>query len=62
MYPYLPNTVWTKPMNMPNGKRQITPRVNAGMLDFLRRAGNRYQTRVNVVPRVYVEVHRARGP
>jgi len=58
--PYLPNAVWTKAaVELPSNKRQITLRLDAEVLDFFRRTGARYQSRINAVLRSYVEAHKA---
>lgn len=36
-------------------KKQITLRLDEDILDFFKRAGSRYQTRINAVLRAYVE-------
>jgi uncharacterized protein (DUF4415 family) len=57
--PFLPNAAWTKAVELPNMKQQITLRIDADVLDFFRNAGNRYQTRINAVLRSYMEAHKA---
>ncbi|MDR3213920.1 MAG: BrnA antitoxin family protein [Azoarcus sp.] len=57
--PYLPGAAWVKAVNLPDAKHQITLRLDADVLDFFRRTGKRYQTRINAVLRAYMEAHRA---
>jgi uncharacterized protein (DUF4415 family) len=57
--PSPPDAVWTKAVNFPHAKQQITLRIDGDVLDFFKHAGNRYQTRINAVLRSYVEAHRA---
>ena len=53
--PYLPNALWRKVAEAPQAKQQITLRLDADVLDFFRRTGRRYQTRINAVLRSYME-------
>jgi len=59
--PYRPDAVWVKVAELPGEKQQITLRLDADVLDFFRRAGKRYQTRINAVLRAYVEAHKAQA-
>jgi uncharacterized protein (DUF4415 family) len=59
--PFMPNAIWTKAVELPNMKQQITLRIDADVLDFFRHAGSRYQTRINAVLRSYVDAHKARA-
>jgi uncharacterized protein (DUF4415 family) len=43
---------------MPAGKRQVTLRIDAEVLDRFRAKGKDYQTRMNAVLRTYVAAHR----
>jgi uncharacterized protein (DUF4415 family) len=43
---------------MPAGKRQVTLRIDADVLDWFRARGKGYQSRVNAVLRAYVETQR----
>ena len=52
--PTLPNAIWVKAVELPNAKQQITLRVDSDVLDFFRRTGKRYQTRMNAVLRAYM--------
>ena len=38
-------------------KKQITLRLDADMLDWFRKHGNKYQTRINQILRQYMEEH-----
>lgn len=56
--PFLPDAVWTKIVDIPNGKKQVTLRIDADVLDFFKHTGKRYQTRMNAVLRAYMEAHK----
>ncbi len=43
---------------MPTGKRQVTLRVDADVLDWFRARGKGYLSRMNAVLRAYVETQR----
>ena len=43
---------------MPAGKRQVTLRIDADVLDWFRAQGKGYQSRMNAVLRAYVAAHR----
>ena len=59
--PYLPNAVWSKAaVELPRNKQLITLRIDADVLDFFRRTGARYQSRMNAVLRSYVEAQHQR--
>jgi len=61
--PYRPDAVWMKAADrLPPSKKQITLRVDADVLDFFKRTGKRYQTRMNAVLRSYVEANKAHAP
>jgi len=48
--------VWVKDQGLPiKNKQQISLRVDADVLDFFKKTGKRYQTRMNAVLRHYVE-------
>ncbi|MDI3263133.1 MAG: BrnA antitoxin family protein [Fulvimonas sp.] len=50
---------WTRP-GIPfstENKRQVTLRLDADVLDYFRRTGTRYQTRINQVLRAYMQAH-----
>jgi len=57
--PYRPDAVWTKAVELPGNKQQITLRIDADVLKFFRRSGARYQSRINAVLRSYVDAHTA---
>lgn len=45
-------------LRMPTGKSSITVRLDADVLEWFRKQGSRYQTRMNAVLRIYMEAHR----
>jgi uncharacterized protein (DUF4415 family) len=53
-----PDAVWTKAVDFPHAKKQITLRIDGDVLEFFKHAGTRYQTRINAVLRSYVEAHK----
>jgi uncharacterized protein (DUF4415 family) len=57
--PFLAGAAWVKVAALPEGKQQITLRLDADVLDYFRHTGKRYQTRINAVLRSYVEAHKA---
>ena len=42
----------------PNRKEQVTVRLDADMLEWFRKQGKGYQTRINAILRGYYEAHR----
>lgn len=54
--PHIPAGFWDKnrPAKVDN-KAQITLRLDQEVLDFFKRSGKRYQTRINAVLRAFVE-------
>lgn len=46
---------------MPEPKAQITLRVDKDVLDFFKRQGKRYQTRMHAVLKAYVQAHKMAG-
>ena len=48
------DAVWVKAAELPGAKQQITLRIDSDVLDFFRRSGKRYQTRINAVLRSYM--------
>ncbi|WP_412058068.1 BrnA antitoxin family protein [Bartonella sp. DGB2] len=57
--PYQPNATWLKAdMRLPASKKQITLRIDPDVLEFFKRGGKRYQSRMNAVLRSYVEAHK----
>jgi uncharacterized protein (DUF4415 family) len=53
--PFRPDAVWTKAVELPDTKHQITLRIDADVLNYFRHTGTRYQTRINAVLRSYVK-------
>ena len=51
--------VWTRPGALvPEGnKKQITVRLDADVLEFFRKTGTRYQSRINAALREYMKAH-----
>ena len=43
---------------VPPGKKQLTLRLDADVLDWLKAQGKGYQSRINAVLRAYYEAHR----
>jgi uncharacterized protein (DUF4415 family) len=52
---------WTRPGALvPAGnKKQITVRLDADVLEFFRKTGSRYQSRINAALREYMKAHEA---
>ena len=50
---------WSRPGELvPTGnKKQITVRLDADVLEFFRKTGSRYQSRINAVLREYMKTH-----
>jgi uncharacterized protein (DUF4415 family) len=50
---------WTRPGELvPVGnKKQITVRLDADVLEFFRKTGSRYQSRINAALREYMKAH-----
>ena len=60
--PILPRRFWKDAaLFAPRGKRQVTLRLDADVLDFFRKDGRGYQTRINTVLRAFVAAHARRG-
>jgi uncharacterized protein (DUF4415 family) len=57
--PSPPDAVWTRPGALiPTGnKKQITVRLDADVLEFFKRTGARYQSRINAALREYMKAH-----
>lgn len=57
--PSPPDAVWTRPGRLiPDGnKKQITVRLDADVLEFFRKTGTRYQSRINAALREYMKAH-----
>ena len=53
------DAVWTRPGALvPMGnKKQITVRLDADVLEFFRKTGSRYQSRINAALREYMKAH-----
>lgn len=53
------DAVWPRPGALvPAGnKKQITVRLDADVLEFFRKTGSRYQSRINAVLREYMKTH-----
>ena len=57
--PDRPDAVWMKAAaQLPHTKQQITLRLDAEVLEFFKKTGKRYQSRINAVLRSYVEAHK----
>lgn len=54
--PQIPSSFWdrNRPVSAEN-KAQITLRIDQEVLDFFKKSGKRYQTRINAVLRAFVE-------
>lgn len=54
---------WSRPgaLVSAQNKQQITLRLDAEVLDFFKKTGERYQSRINAVLREYVRAHRNAG-
>ncbi len=54
-----PNSVWTRPGALiPSGnKKQVTVRLDADVLEFFKKTGTRYQSRINAALREYMKAH-----
>ena len=52
--PTLTGAVWARAVEVPSAKQQITLRIDSDVLDFFRRTGKQYQTRINAVLRSYM--------
>jgi uncharacterized protein (DUF4415 family) len=60
--PILPRRFWRNAMLLtPGGKRQVTLRLDAEVLDYFRRDGRGYQTRINRVLRAFVTAQTRAG-
>ena len=53
------NAVWTRPGALiPAGnKKQITVRLDSDVLEFFKKTGTRYQSRINAALREYMKAH-----
>ena len=50
---------WSRPGELvpPGNKKQITVRLDADVLEFFRKTGSRYQSRINAALREYMKAH-----
>jgi uncharacterized protein (DUF4415 family) len=55
---------WTRPgaLVAAESKQQITLRIDADVLRFFKKTGERYQSRINAVLREYVNAHSREAP
>lgn len=53
------DAVWTRPGALvpAENKKQITVRLDADVLEFFRKTGSRYQSRINAALREYMKAH-----
>ncbi len=51
---------WTRPgaLVSPENKKQVTLRLDADVLGFFKKTGQRYQSRINAALREYMNAHR----
>jgi uncharacterized protein (DUF4415 family) len=45
-------------VRMPKGKQMVSLRLDSDVLDWFKRQGRGYQTKINAVLRAYVEAHK----
>ena len=45
-------------VRLPKGKQSVSLRIDSDVLDWLKRQGKGYQTRINAILRAYVRAHR----
>jgi len=45
-------------LRMPKGKQLISLRIDSDLLDWFKRQGKGYQTKINAILRAYVRAHR----
>ena len=56
------DTDWTKArLVLPPGKKLVTLRLDRDVIDWFRKAGKGYQTRINAVLRAYKDAHGRAG-
>ena len=55
--PYNPKAEWAKAVALPSSKQQVTLRLDKDVLDFFKKTGKGYQTRLNAVLRTYMEAN-----
>ena len=56
--PSRPDALWVKAVTFPQKKKQITLRLDGDVLDFFRKTGSGYQSRINAVLRTYVDARK----
>lgn len=56
--PEIPAGFWAHHRLDRENKAQITLRLDQEVLDFFKKGGKRYQSRINAVLRAYVDAHR----
>ena len=59
----VPLEQWKTPRELVSGenKSQLTLRLDADVIEFFRRTGRKYQTRMNAVLREYMQAHKRAG-
>lgn len=55
--PVRPGAAWVKAVDFPHAKKLISLRIDEDVIEFFKRTGSRYQTRINAVLRSYVSAH-----
>jgi uncharacterized protein (DUF4415 family) len=57
------DAVWTRPgaLVSPENKKQMTVRLDADVIEFFRKTGKKYQTRMNAVLREYMLAQKRAG-
>ncbi len=61
--PELDETFWQNAeLVVPDNKERITLRVDRDILEYFRRGGQGYQTRINAVLRAYVQMQASKPP
>lgn len=53
---------WVKQFNEPQKKEQITLRLDEEILEYFRKSGRGYQTRINNALRAFIKAHENRHP
>lgn len=61
---FIPDQTWWQRAQVvvPPGKKLVSLRLDADVLEWFRRHGRGYQTRINAVLRSYMAAHAARDP
>ncbi len=52
---------WTARVDEPRGKRAVSIRLDEDVIDFFKKGGKGYQTRINAVLRTYMEAMERRA-